>query len=386
MKDSKLLTKTYKKQRKNKNYFVKKTIGKRQGKKASFAKVIFTSEALKKTSKRKTPRDAIASLILVLGNIQKGYRKYKRTYGGGIKYLFIPLFLSIVFLAMVVINAFLSFQIISKQVGPVSSSVVMHPYPLIQSDILLPSVSAKAALIMDSETKVVLYAKRPQLRFSMASTTKIMTALVGFDYFRDDRLLSVLPLPVAGSQLGLRVGDSLTFKDLLYAMLLPSANDAATTIAANYPGGVAAFVQKMNEKATILHLSNTHYSDPVGLNDDGDYTTVSDLALLSAYARMNNEFATITNTKERIITTTTYKESYFLTNLNVLLGIDGVNGIKTGTTEAAGEVLVTSLDQDGHNFIIIVMNSDNRFLDTKTLIAYLKNVTYVTPVPLPLVN
>ncbi len=110
------------------------------------------------------------------------------------------------------------------------------------------------------------------------------------------------------------------------------------------------------------------------------------MARLGAEARMNREFATITSTKWRTITTQTYGDTYFLSNLNKLLGIDGVNGIKTGTTEAAGEVLVTSTEQNGHEFIIVVMNSDDRFADTGTLLRFLTNVSYRTPVSLPIIN
>lgn len=307
-------------------------------------------------------------------------RKITRNLG----LMLIPIVLFVIFFILTLINTIINVQLVTKQVSP-SPSVVIHPYPLVQSS-HVPIISAKAAIVMDADTKVILFAKRPDLRFSLASTTKIMTALVGLDYYHEDSLLQVKSTSVEGSQIGLQAGDSIYFQDLLYAMLLPSANDAAVTVAENYPGGVPVFVEQMNKKATELHLANTHFSDPVGLNDDGDFSTVFDMAHLAAFAESNREFATVANTKEKIIITRGYGRTYTLTNLNKLLGIHGVNGIKTGTTEGAGEVLVTSTVQNGHDFIIVVMNSSDRFADTETLIDFLKYIDFVSPEPLPVIN
>src|SRR5262249_17236541 len=161
--------------------------------------------------------------------------------------------------------------------------------------------------------------KNPQLRFSIASTTKIMTALVGLDYYKPDDILTVKTGGVPGSGLNLIPGEQFKFIDLMYAMLLPSANDAAQTIADNYPGGEKAFVNKMNEKALSLHLSNTHYADPIGLNDDGDYSTVVDMARLASYAISNTTFVEVTSTKYKTIYSRNLARIYPLTNLNKLL-------------------------------------------------------------------
>ena len=161
-------------------------------------------------------------------------------------------------------------------------------------------------------------------------------------------------------------------------MLLPSANDAAMVIADNYPGGVSAFVAKMNEKAATYHLANTQFVDPTGL-DAKDTTTVTDMARLAAIAIQNLILKEVTGTKEKIITDLT-GNSYYLNNLNKLLGSNGVTGLKTGTTEEAGEVLVTSVTIDNHPYIIVVMNSKDRFADTTALISFIRqNVQFVMP-------
>jgi len=195
--------------------------------------------------------------------------------------------------------------------------------------------------------------------------------LVALEYFKSNSILTIKSAHVEGTTLGFVPGEQFYFIDLLYAMLLPSANDAAVAIADNYPGGQLAFVAKMNEKASQLHLSNTHFSDPDGLNDDGDYTTATDMARLASAAIQNKAFSEVTGTKQRIIFSLSHLQEYPLTNLNKLLGFNGVTGIKTGTTEGAGEVLVTSTIVNGHTFIIVVMNSEDRFTDTRMLLNFI---------------
>jgi D-alanyl-D-alanine carboxypeptidase len=163
-------------------------------------------------------------------------------------------------------------------------------------------------------------------------------------------------------------------------MMLPSANDAAAAIADNYPGGRVGFVSQMNEKAKELHLTDTHFSDGIGLDDDENYSTVVDMERLSTIAMKNSTFAQVVGTHQKIIFNTNKTHQYVLSNLNKLLGFNGVNGIKTGTTEGAGEVLVTSAFIKGHTFIIVTMNSQDRFGDTATLLDYISNnLSYVNP-------
>lgn len=292
---------------------------------------------------------------------------------------FIPLTLFLVFLLLNAINEYYAREISYNQLIPFPIETTFSPYPFI-TIMPLVQLSAKAAIVMDASSKVVLFSKNPELRFSMASTTKIMTALTALSYYKDNSILIIKSSYVEGTTLRFLQGSQFYFKDLLYAMLLPSANDAAVAIADNYPGGSTAFVAKMNENALKMHLLNTHFVDPDGLEDDGDYTTVSDMARLAILAIQNQEFAEVVGTKQKVITSVDSRFQYPLYNLNKLLGINGVTGIKTGTTEGAGEVLVTSAVVNGHTFIIVVMSSEDRFGDTSTLLNFVgNNVEFILP-------
>ncbi|MDE2025917.1 MAG: D-alanyl-D-alanine carboxypeptidase [Patescibacteria group bacterium] len=249
-------------------------------------------------------------------------------------------------------------------------------YPLLTSK-NTPQISAEAALVMDADSQVVVYSKNPRLRFSPASTTKLMTALTAFQYFHPADILEIKSSNVEPVVVGFQEGQKVRFSDILYGMLVPSGNDAALAISQNYPGGEAAFVDQMNRNARLFHLFNTHYGDPIGLTDDSDYTTVVDLARLTTIALANPTIHQIVGTKYTTISTLD-GTSFSLENTNILLGEDGVMGVKTGYTEGAREVLVTAVVRGNHTFIIVVMRSDDRFADTKTLINnVVDNVTFV---------
>ncbi len=249
-------------------------------------------------------------------------------------------------------------------------------YPILNSS-YIPQLSANGAIVMDADSKVILYSKNPDLRFSTASTTKIMTAITALEHFKLDDVLTVKDATSEGVVLGVKTGQQLTFENILYGLLLPSANDIAKTIAQNYSEDPNEFVKAMNENAAKYNLYNTHYQDPAGLEDDGDYTTPLDLARLASIAIQNQVFAKIVSTKEKVVSDVS-GNSYSVKNLNKLLGVDGVDGIKTGYTEGAGQVLVTSKIEKGHTIIIVVMGSQDRFLDTQKLLTMVSgNVTYL---------
>jgi D-alanyl-D-alanine carboxypeptidase len=319
--------------------------------------------------------DLFKSRIQILENKDK---KFKTLSTFTIWHIFPIIALFIILLLLTIYNVVIKQQMIEIAVLPAIPSEISQ-YPFVKQQ-YAPSISAESAIILDDTSKVVLYEKKPLLRFSMASTTKIMTALVALEYFQNNNVITIQNIHEEGAILGFSVGEKLFFEDLLYAMLLPSANDAAYAIAENYPGGIDAFVAKMNQKAAELGLHYTHYVDPAGLEDDGNYTTVSDLAHLSSYIIHNEEFKNIIATKQKTISTIDGSKSYQLKNLNKLLGENGVVGIKTGFTEGAGEVLVTAKIEKNHLFIIIVMKSQDRFADTETLLRYINNnVMYINP-------
>lgn len=288
-------------------------------------------------------------------------------------YFILPILLFVVFLFIFCSNLFLKLWIDQHQTSKSAINIsTQFEYPFIKTG-FIPKISASGGIIMDADSKTVLYSKNPDLRFSSASTTKIMTALTAVDYFKPTDVLTVKALRVDGSVLGLFPNEQLTFESLMYAMLLPSANDAALAIAQNYQQGNAAFVEKMNEKANLLSLKNTHYGDSIGLEDTQDFTTPFDLARLASFAVQNQLIKNIVATKQKVITDITGVSVYDLENLNKLLGIDGVNGVKTGYTEEAGQVLVTSKLEKGKTIIIVVMGSDDRFLDTQKLLDLVNN-------------
>lgn len=252
------------------------------------------------------------------------------------------------------------------------------PYPIISKNIS-PNISAESAIVMDMNSQIIVYSKNLSFRFSPASTTKLMTALTGFSYFHSTDVLSIKTGYVEPVTVGFQLGQEVRFIDLLYGMLIPSGNDAALAISQNYPGGETAFVAAMNSNARALHLLNTHYGDPIGLTDDETYTTVLDLARLTRVALENPTIKQIVGTKYATISTIDGTESFPLKSTNVLLGQDGVTGVKTGYTEGAGEVLVSSVVRGDHTFIIIVMKSEDRFADTETLIhEVVDRVTFVS--------
>ena len=258
---------------------------------------------------------------------------------------------------------------------PILANVSEYP---VLSKSHFPEISAKAALVMDNDSKVVLFGKNPNLLFSMASTAKIMTALIALDYYKLDDVLTIKTEGVGGITIGFKKGQKILFRDLLIAMLLPSSNDVAIAVAQNYKGGEKAFIDKMNEYGKRLKLFNTSFTDAAGL-DGEDYTTPIELARLASFAIKNELFSQVVAKKQAIITTADGLSSYSISNLNKLLGVDGINGIKTGFTNEAGQVLVGSKTSDGHTLISVVMNSKDRFSDTKKILDYTsRNLNYLS--------
>ncbi len=269
-------------------------------------------------------------------------------------------------------------SIAQQNIRTYNDAYEIKPYPIFDSS-QISGISAYAAIIVDDASQVVIFAKNPRFRFSMASTTKLMSALIGLDYFAKDDILTVRRVGVEGAVVGFPLGEKLFFDDLLYAMLLPSGNDATYAIADSYPGGVGSFITAMKTKARELHLNETNFSDPAGLSDSG-YTTVSDLARMTSFVIKNPIIARITGTKQKNITNVDGSRKYLLSNLNKLLGSNGVVGVKTGYTQEAGEVLITAKVDDGHTYIIVVMNSKDRFLDTQKLLFWLSdNIQFFSP-------
>lgn len=244
------------------------------------------------------------------------------------------------------------------------------PYPQFLATRSSPNISAQSGIVIDANSKKVLFAKNARLRFSPASTVKIMTALIAVETYPPQQyFISREKMSGNGSTMRLVAQEEISVENLLYGLLLNSGNDAAVVLAQNFPNGQEAFVTRMNEKANELHLTDTHYRDPAGLDDDGNFSSAFDLAILASEALENEALALIFSTREKNVSDKTGKIVHKLQNLNKLLGhLYGANGVKTGTTIGAGEVLVASTKRDGHTIVSVVMKSDDRFDDTTKLI------------------
>ncbi len=257
----------------------------------------------------------------------------------------------------------------------INSSPISLPdpsfYPKKITDAPAPYVSAASAIVIDADSQVILYQKNQDVRFPPASTTKIMTALVGMDYFKLDDILQVPQITTEGVKIGLVSKEQISFESLLYGLLLNSGNDAAETIAKNVPGGLDAFVLNMNIKAKELNLINTHFVDTTGMAFENHYTTAIDLARLASVALKNQELVKVVATKRMTVSDVTGAHVYNLENLNKLLSeVAGADGIKTGYTEEAGQVLVAAATRDKHTIVTVVLKSEDRFLDSKNLLEW----------------
>lgn len=229
--------------------------------------------------------------------------------------------------------------------------------------------SSKALIVYDASNQVVILSKNENVRFAPASTAKIMSALVALEHYDPERVLQagISTVSIQGSKMGLFLGEEIKVKDLIYGMMLPSGNDAAHLLASTYPGGINGFVARMNEKARELSLTNTHFIDPAGYDDD-NYSTAYDLARLGAHALSNPTISEVVKTPETTVYNTAQTIPHELKNLNELLSINGVNGIKTGFTNEAEGVLVTSFFHNKKQYVIVVLRSKDRFQDTLELL------------------
>ena len=235
------------------------------------------------------------------------------------------------------------------------------------------SLSAKSAILIEAQGGEVIYEKNACVPLSMASTTKIMTATVALESGCDLDIKHKIPpeaLGIEGSSIYLTDGEELSLRELLYALLLESANDASVAIAIICYGSLENFVEKMNEKSTELNLTNTHFENPHGLDSENHRSSALDLAILAKYALQNELFA-------KIVSTRTYKiggENTLprtLVNHNKLLRLyEGASGVKTGYTKKTGRCLVSSASRGGVSLIAVTLNAPNDWRDHTSLFDY----------------
>ena len=240
---------------------------------------------------------------------------------------------------------------------------------LVAAVLLFPTkveaISAEKAILIDAATGRVLYEKNADERSLIASTTKIMTALVVCQHCN---VLDRVRIPreavgVEGSSMYLKEGEVLTVQELLYGLMLHSGNDAAVALAIYCGGTVEGFAELMNDKARSLGLESTHFVNPNGLDAPGHYSTARDMAVLAAYAMTDPIFAQTVSTKQ-----VKCGERY-LTNHNKLLWqVEGAEGVKTGYTKAAGRILVSSASRNDRRLICVTINAPNDWKDHSQLL------------------
>ena len=228
-------------------------------------------------------------------------------------------------------------------------------------------VSASAAILMDMDSGRVLYERNAGTRMLIASTTKIMTALVAI---RDGSLGDTVKVSreaayTEGSSMYLKEGEKLTLETLLYGLLLCSGNDAAVAVAEHVGGSVEGFVERMNDTALELGMEDTSFANPNGLDDEAHYSTARDMALLARAAMENETLVRIASTRTVTIGGRT------MTNHNKLLSfMDGCIGLKTGYTKAAGRTLVSCAERGGQRLIAVTLQDGNDWADHQSLFDY----------------
>lgn len=232
-------------------------------------------------------------------------------------------------------------------------------------------VSARNAIAMDRETKQILFNQNGYELVPMASTTKILTALITIERGKLDEKLTVSKnaASIRGSKVGYKAGEEIAIKELLFGLMYKSGNDAAITLAEGIGGSVEGFADIMNHYAKSLGLLDSHFESPHGLDSSGHYSSAYDLAVLTAKGMEYDMFREVVGTKE------IKKDKYGFTrdynNINkILWRIPGANGVKTGYTGQAGKCLVSSVNHDGRDIIIVVLNCPDRWNQTEKIYKY----------------
>lgn len=254
-----------------------------------------------------------------------------------------------------------------------------------------PDISAEAAILIDADTGKILFEKNIHEKMFPASTTKMLTAIIAIEKGNLDQKVTVdkeTPYEIAGSHIALEPDEIVTMKDLIYATLIESANDAAAVIGKQISGSTEEFAKLMNSKAKEIGTKNSNFVNANGLHDDNHFTTAYDLAMIAKYAMKNDFFKSIVSSYTYTIEPTNKKsvsrplkssnkliygtEKINVNGSNVAIKYDGANGIKTGYTPEAQSCLVSSAERNGQKLISVVLktNGNNVFIDTHKLLNY----------------
>lgn len=238
-----------------------------------------------------------------------------------------------------------------------------------------PAIGAAAAVVVDGNTGAVYGDKNGNMKMYPASTTKVLTAIIALEEGKAklDQNIVVTPRAMAqdGTNLGVRPDMPISLRETLYGMMLVSGNDAAVAVAETVGGSYDRFIEMMNEKAAAIGAVHSHFANPNGLTDPNHYITAEDMAKISVYAMRNPEFRAIVREQKHNMV---YRDGMYriVENRNDFLKswYLGANGVKTGTTEAAGDCLVASAERNGQLIIVAVYNDKKRFEDVKPWLDY----------------
>lgn len=262
----------------------------------------------------------------------------------------------------------------NEQLTSIEQTRVGTSTPVLSSEAETLKLSARAVYALDLSSGDALFSKNAGEPLLPASTTKIATALVALTHYGLDDILVVdeESVKVDGQKMELTEGEGISVNNLIYGLLVFSANDAAEVLARNYPGGRDNFILAMNRLADNVGLEKTHFTNPVGFDEYLHFSTTRDLVHLASYAVNNPIFAEIVATRRLNVASADGATRHELVNINKLLGkVPGVLGVKTGWTVNAQEALVTLVERDGQKVMIAVLGSEDRFGDTEKLIDWI---------------
>ena len=258
----------------------------------------------------------------------------------------------------------------------VSSIIFQHSFGLCfaELDIFNEKISfnstAKSAIMIDSNSKRILFEKNAYQKLAMASTTKIVTAITAIENCDDlDKVITVdnRAIGIYGTSIYLKPGEQLSVRELLYGLMLRSGNDASVALAYAIAGGPEQFCEMMNAVAKKVGANNSHFSNTHGLDDENHFTTAYDLALITAYALENKDFAEIVKTKNIKICKGQENERYLINKNKLLSKLDGCIGVKTGFTNDAGRCLVSACERGGLKLVCVVLNCGPMFEESESL-------------------
>jgi D-alanyl-D-alanine carboxypeptidase (penicillin-binding protein 5/6) len=237
-----------------------------------------------------------------------------------------------------------------------------------ESEDRYPGLAAAYLVQVDGQD---LWAGNADAQLPPASLTKLMTALVVLDDYRPDDVVAIdaIAARATGTRLRLKAGERFTAASLLTAMLMVSANDACAALANRVEGGVDAFVERMNRRAAVLGLNDTHFENPCGFDAPGHHSSAEDLARLAGEAMAHPEIAAIVRQAESSIASVDGKRTHALKNRNALIGTYApAIGIKTGYTSKAGKCLIALAEKDGRRVLVVMLGAKSRWWDTIGLI------------------